>query len=183
MGASNKMMAKKLLNELLTIQRAQAKDHYETANILLTLREGNMHTLFERDSWREFLHKDVKLPRTTGERYVSLARALRRLRYNKTEAISQIEAVGWAGLTVVLQRSDKKLSNRVAMKQYRSFHDETETMVMTLTPDDALRAERVLEELGLEKSKNGRRQNLSEVFMSIVEQYEADYELPTKKRA
>jgi len=180
MKSEQKLLAKKLLATLKDLQRSHAKDHYDIGRILVTLFEGKMYSAFGRESWREFVHKDSGLSRSMVNNYMALYRHLKRLGYTEKEAVANIEAIGWNALSKILPSASAKLSVRTAKKRYDELYEDIEHIVMTLTPAEAKRAERVLLELGLEKAKSGRRNNVSEVFMGMVDAYEEELGLKRK---
>jgi len=170
----NLAYARKLLDRLIEIDQTVVGHYYEMGRILSSINHGKLTELLGYESLAHLIEEELSFGTGTGYKYMNVYRHLRRLKYNKTEALELLDEFGITQLYAWLTRATTKASKRTIYSDLKSIGVPV-TIGFCLKPDDRKRVTVLMDTMGAEWSEHGRLNNSSKLFMEMVAVCEEAY--------
>lgn len=158
--------AKKLLDQLIRLDKEVQDAKYEMGRILSAIAHGQLYDLLGYNSLGALIDEELSFARGSGFKYLSTFRHFRRLHYTKTEALDLIHKHSFTKVSSVLPSIESKISATAISRRIASI-DKVQ-INFTLTKSQHALLEAWLFEYGAEKGEDGRLENSSKALMAML---------------
>ena len=162
--------AEQMLDKLKKIDRDTQRAYYEMGQILLAINKNKLFGVLGYSSFGELVEEELSFSRGTATTYMYVYRRFSELKYNKTEAITALQAFGCAPMQVYLRKATQKVSFTTLKKHMKKLHEEQRQMTFWLSRKKYERLKAYLEANGAQMTDQGRLMHTSDALMNVLDQ-------------
>lgn len=163
----------KFVADINASDEKQVEHQFNIAFVLTAIRDLKLYEHGDYANFSDLVASELYFSPDTAYRMISLHTSYTRLRYKKEEFLLLMRQFGWRKLERALAGATRKMGHR-AIKNWHGAQDENNKQFNMHVHDKKLtaRIEAALSRFGMEETDNGRRTNLTNAFIALLDDYE-----------
>lgn len=171
MNLTAKQHAAKLLDRLRGIDDKTSAAYYEMGQLLAALDHSSMYAELGYTSTSAMIEEELSFTPSTGVRYMSTYRHLKRLNYNKAESLQLIRKHSFTHVSNILPGIKTKVSNRKISAAVKKDRESSCQINFALSPEDLKKLENLLMAYGAKRAGT-RLLNASDALTQVVDEFD-----------